>query len=273
MREAELLFLLALGFHLFESLVRVPLGAEVMVRPWRRWRRRPPFVLRSGAGPAFALAPPHQPFAILAVGDPAGGDRDRAAVQARVAEFAKITARLRMLQTLLAVSVFLGGGLLVWWEKLQALPTFIMMAELWLLVIIEGVLVRRAWKLPEPPPWREVVVALSSPIAAMHVHSVLGRRLLRGYDKLTVASALLPSEAMAEVLRPALARARFAGDGDVAALEALATESGLEPATLLAAPERESEQALAYCPVCRAQFTRADGGCESCGGVTLQPLA
>ncbi|MFO0748207.1 MAG: hypothetical protein U1F43_21485 [Myxococcota bacterium] len=272
MRESETLFALALAFYLFECLIHVPVATQAVARSFRRWRWRPPFVLRSGAGPAFALTPPWWPGSLTAFGARGQGRLDRALAAARVADFVRATRLLRALETALFVAVFGGGALLVWWERAPLERVFVLMGGLWLCVVIEAIAVQRAQPAAQKAAWRDVIVAMTSPIAAMRLHDVIGKRLCADLDGLALAAALLPEAALFEVMRPALARARYLGDGDAAALGALAAESGLDAELLAAPPERESPDALGWCPVCRAQFVRLDVECAS-DGVALVPYS
>jgi hypothetical protein len=48
--------------------------------------------------------------------------------------------------------------------------------------------------------------------------------------------------------------------------------SKINPDELLRAPQPLDETCVAYCPRCRSQFIKTEGGCLDCGGLPLQPL-
>ena len=268
MRDAEVLWVLALVFYLSECLVRVPIDAEAFVRPLRQWRWQSPWILRSGRGPAFVLAPPTLPSGLVAVASRSGRHAPNVAAD-RGSSFLSTSRNLRWLQAMLALVVFGGGGLLVWWDPMPAEPTFLCMGVFWLAVIVEGVRVQRRSTGPGRALWREVIVALSSPIAAMRLGDVMAKRLVADLSGLSVAVALLSPEGRRAVLRPALARARHLGDGDPTVISRLAMDAGLDLVALERPPEAESADALSYCPVCEAQYLIATGTCSGCSDVKL----
>lgn len=58
----------------------------------------------------------------------------------------------------------------------------------------------------------------------------------------------------------------------IAAIEPLIRSCCIDPATLLAPPEPDSPDVVAYCPRCLGQFNTVEGRCQSCGDRTVVPL-
>ena len=56
------------------------------------------------------------------------------------------------------------------------------------------------------------------------------------------------------------------------ALSRMLEKNGVDPQRLLAAPERE-DNCVAYCPLCRAQYTVVREGCADCGYQELLKFA
>lgn len=268
-REAEVLYLFVVGLYLLESLVIVPVGAVVVARGLWRWRVAEPLVLRGGAGPAVTLAFPAPPLGLVAAGSTAG----RLALtdaRERVAAFARASWDLRVAESALFLAVFGGGATLVWWDAAPDLPALAAMGSTWLTTALFAVLTRRRLAPEARPPWGGFAIGMLSPISAIRLHDVLGKRVFADLDGLAVAAAMLPPGPRAEVMRRALARATHGRGGDPAAIAALAEEAGLDLAALRAAPERDSARALAWCPICRDQFVRYDETCATCGDVPLE---
>lgn len=259
MREAEALYLLAIALYLYETIAVVPLDAAVVLRRWRTWRRVKPHVLRSGAGPALVWGWPLPPLGLIAVGA-RRGRLVHGEARARVEAWSRATRWLRLNEVALFVAVFGGGAALVW-TNLAAWPLLSAMAGFWVLTAVEAVLVVRA--LARRPRWTDVIVALASPLSALRLHDVLGKKVVADLDGLALAE-LLPDEARREAFREALVRARYWGERDPAEVVSFGRAAGLDVEALLVPPEREGPAAQAYCPSCHAQFVRADATCASC---------
>lgn len=270
MREGELFYVVAALIYFAETLLNVPVGTRAFVRPLGRWRLTSPLVLRSGRGPAFVIPNPLWP-ASLVVTAHAGGVADVDVARSRVAMLSRSTRWLRGAQTALFSSVFGGGGLLIWWERVPAWVVFATMGAAWMVVVALTIRVARTPGLRRPPV-RELAFALASPLSCMRVHDRFGRRAVDDLDADVVAAALLEGDARTELLRRALMRARLLGIGDVGVIGGLVRAVGLDPETLARPPERDPS-AVAYCPVCHAQFAVADVACETCGIAKITPHA
>jgi|GEM_PF-2439660 len=271
MREAELLYVLAVGLFLYESVVTVPLDAAVVQQRLWRWRRVAPFLLRSGAGPAVVLAWPLPPLGRLAIGNRKGRFA-LAEVAERLSVHRKLMLELKLATNLLFLSIFGGGAALVWLGRaVPDLPIFTAICGSWLTTIVAAILARRSLSKDLRPAWKDVIVAMVSPISATRLPELLGKKVFADLDGLVLIGALVPPADRVEPFRLALARATYCGDADPVAIAALATEVGLDVARLRTPPERESASALAYCPVCHAQFMRTDATCESCDDLVPTP--
>jgi hypothetical protein len=287
MREAELLYALAVLLYLYECIIVVPLDAYVvgtsglkLPRSRTVWRRRRPLVLRSGAGPALVLG---DVFAlgltmVAAQAKPlveAGDDRGRAVVPAavplsvsgamtgagRIGSFAKVTRELRFTQAVLLLAIVVGGALLVW-SEVPSTPIFATVVGLWAALVPLSLGVRRRIIPARRPLWRPLVFAWLSPLSAIRLHDHLGRNLVNDVDGLAL-SGQVRAEGFGDELRTALARAVHLQDGDVLTLANLALAHELDPEALLAPPVAASDDAVAFCPVCLAQFSRLDAVCEA----------
>lgn len=272
MRDAEILYLFVLGLFIYECIITVPIGSVVMQRRLLRWRRVEPFVLRSGAGPAIVLAWPLPPLGELAIARKhPHGRMALAEVVPRLTAYRKQTLDLRLCENLLWLTVFGGGATLVWIDAVPSTPILIAIAASWVATVVAGVFVQRRLPKAERAAWKDVIVAMLSPLSALRLHDVLGKKVTADLDELALIGALAPLPDRQAPFRVALARATHLGVGDAAAIATLAVEAGLDVSALRMIPERESADALAYCPVCHAQFMRLDATCEPCND--LRPTA
>lgn len=271
MREAELLYVIAVLLFLYESVITVPLDAAVVQQRAWGWRAVAPFVLRSGAGPAVVFAWPLPLLGRLAIGK-RKGRLALAEVAPRLGAHRKIMRELKLATNLLFFSIFGGGAALVWLgHAVPDLPVLTAMGGSWVTTVIAGVFAQRDLAKELRPAWKDVIVAMLSPISAMRLPEILSKKVVADIDGLALIGALVPPAERVEPFRRALARATYCGDGDAVAIAALAVEAGLDVERLRTPPERESESALAYCPVCQAQFLRTDATCESCGDLVPTP--
>ncbi len=273
MRDAEILYLFVIGLFLYECIITVPIGSVVMQQRFLRWRRVEPFVLRSGAGPAIVLAWPLPPLGLLAIGR-RHAERGRMAlaeVAPRLATYGAQTLALRLCESVLWLATFVGGAALVWLDAIPSEPILGLIAASWVATAVAGVMVQRRLAKPLRAEWKDVIVALLSPLSALRLHDVLGKKVVADLDELALIGALARPVDRVVPFRVALARATHLGHGDAAAVAALAVEAGLDPTALSTMPERESLDALAYCPVCHAQFLRLDATCEACDQLRPTP--
>ncbi len=285
MREAELLYALAILLYLYECIIVVPLDAYVvgsaglkLPRAPTRWRRRRPLVLRSGAGPALVLG---DVFALgltmVATQDKpvvSGGEHGKSPGPAavplsvsgamtgagRIANFVKVSRLLRVAQAALVLAIGIGGALLVW-SEVPSTPIFASVIGLWVALVPLSIGVRRRIIPARRPSWRPLVFAWLSPLSATRLHDHLGRHLVKDVDGLAL-SGQINAEGFGDELRTALARAVHLQEGDVFTLSNLALAHDFDPEALLAPPVA-ADDALAFCPVCQAQFSRLDAVCEA----------
>ncbi len=272
MRDAEILYLFVLGLFIYECIITVPIGSVVMQQRLVRWRRVQPFVLRSGAGPAIVLAWPLPPLGHLAIGKQhPHGRMALAEVAPRLASYRKQCLELRICENVLWVATFVGGAALVWLDALPSEPIVAAIVVAWVATAVAAVRLQRRLSKALRAAWKDVIVAMLSPLSALRLHDVLGKKVTADLDELALIGALAAPADRVVPFRKALARATHLGVGDAESVAALAIEAGLDLAGLRAIPERESEHALAYCPVCHAQFLRLDATCEPCND--LRPTA
>ena len=127
--------------------------------------------------------------------------------------------------------------------------------------------------------FKSVFSTVLSPIYAVRAADALARDLLAGFHPVTVAGVLCsPKEFQAfagEQLRAnkfGQAGVSWYGNRLEQALLRMLEKNGVDAQRLLAAPERE-DNCVAYCPLCRAQYTVLREGCADCGYQELLEFA
>lgn len=200
----------------------------------------------------------------------------------RLAAFHQATLSLRVLQNLLLLAIF-GGGAVLLWSPWSGLWREIALAGV-SLFLLGGWWSRRALRRVLPveaqPPLATRISLYVSPISTLRAHDVIAREVLGDLHPLAVAvAARAPVHALA---RETLSHARWPAAGDAcqdawaarldAALTRFAERVDLDVDDLLAAPERDGGEVIAWCPHCRGQYVRVDDGCTSCPGVRLLPF-
>ncbi len=206
----------------------------------------------------------------------------------RLATFQRGTRALRIVESLLLITVFGGGAILLWtpwsvlWRELGAAGLVLFVAG--------AVCARRAVRSVLPPEAQPTLAAraalLVSPLSTMRAHDTIAREVMGDLHPLAVAAAVgapiddLARHLYARVRWPArpmrqdgtraqdpLATAHAAATA--AALERFAEARGLDLAALVAAPEPQGRDIVGWCPHCRGQYVRLDDGCTSCPGAPL----
>ena len=112
---------------------------------------------------------------------------------------------------------------------------------------------------------------LLSPINAIRASDLLARDLFAGFHPVAVAQVVCRREEFESLAAEQLRAIKFShsGSGGYAdqvqhSLEALLQKAGLEPKSLLEAPQRE-DNCVSYCPRCLAQYTKTREDCADCG--------
>lgn len=119
--------------------------------------------------------------------------------------------------------------------------------------------------------FKSVFGAVLSPINAIRAGDTLARDLLAGFHPLAVAGVVCGQQEFEAFAGEQLRANKFGRLGTnwyeeqlQLALARMLQKRGVDPARLLAAPERETNCVL-YCPRCRAQYTKPREDCADCG--------
>jgi hypothetical protein len=144
--------------------------------------------------------------------------------------------------------------------------------------VVAVVLTRRGLRRVEhiAPTSALASIALFPP-NAMHAPLVITKDLYAGFDPLAVAAVLLPADAFHDLARRERHRLEVAlagaQGGDTAgywrarldALDRVAADAEVDVKGLAAPPARLDEDAVAYCPVCFAEYRPGFDACADCG--------
>jgi hypothetical protein len=213
---------------------------------------------------------------------------DVTATAVRLLAFRRGTRALRVVTNVLWVALFVAVPVSLWIPlggivQLLAGAVLVLLAWLASAVVFERTL-RKAVVLPRAlwPDLTKRVVAASSPLAAIRSADLIARELVGDIDPLAVAAALLPPTALADLARPRLVDLLFrqgsdlpegAADDDRAwrqgqleRIRRLLRGRDLDPEVLLAAPPRDRDEVVAWCPRCLAQYEKIAAGPEHCPG-------
>ncbi|HEY0711292.1 MAG TPA: hypothetical protein VGF45_01365 [Polyangia bacterium] len=218
---------------------------------------------------------------------------DHQVVSDRIKQFARETRLLAVLANLLWIALF--GTLLALVRfpvaaVLLAGVLVVLIAWMAVPVVTERVLRKSAWLRRDWWPRRsQRVLAALTPMGAIRSRDLLARELFGDLDPLAVCTQLLPTETLATAARTRLIALNFrtrVEEGPASInrswwkeqaldhMNRLLRSRGIEAASLIAAPPRESAAAVAYCPSCRAQFSEPPArGCTDpgCAGIVLVP--
>lgn len=133
-------------------------------------------------------------------------------------------------------------------------------------------------------------MAVTSPLATLRSTDHLARELCGDLEPVAVAAALLPPARLTAFARPRLCELRHradvpapGGEGDrrwwraelLRRFERALRAHHLDPDAMLAAPERDDPEVVAWCPRCLTQYrasTPPRAACENaaCRGIPLQ---
>lgn len=158
------------------------------------------------------------------------------------------------------------------------LPVLAMAGASYLSVLaIAAFAARRLRREGVPIPGWVMLSMVFSPPAAVHAASSLSRDLLRGFDPMTGAAALLRREDLVRIARAELHGTRSAKDrgGEPGwrhgwsererLLSRLFEQAGVKNGELLAAPEKRDPAAESYCPFCESEYRGGFATCGECG--------
>jgi hypothetical protein len=218
---------------------------------------------------------------------------DEAAAGARWRVFARETRLLRIATNCLWAALFLGLPAIIW-TPLGAhllLPVALGLVA-WVasaVLFLRGL--RKSSDLPRTlwPDRTKRIVAVTSPLATIRARDLIARELIGDLDPLAAAAAFTPAKALGALARtrlvaltfgrdddlpePAVADARWARAQDLDRVRRLLRTHDVDPDQLLAAPRRDRDDMVAWCPACLAQYDSSVSSdvCpnEGCGGITL----
>lgn len=115
------------------------------------------------------------------------------------------------------------------------------------------------------------------PWQAMRAGQSLLSKSLATQHPLAVAAALLNQRAFQDYLSAYWRRFTYLSspskdDAMRSALESFLKQTGSEEKTLLKPPKKDSQDTVAYCPCCHAQYRESLASCADCKGVELVPF-
>ena len=286
MSDPEALFLVLIAIYVSDCLLWVRRDAVAFAAPWSRRFRilRPSATLGNAAAGAILvnpLPPLGRVFVCPELPPDAPGEQafDVVAVQARVADHARLCGPLQATCNLLFVYLLIAAPAAAWLRGLATSFGGILAGLGVLLLMTAGQywhVHRQAYPERRSERWSAMALMLLAPPGAIRAHDTVSRGWLSGAHPLTAAQVLLPPDAFAAYARQTLLALSFPGpDGEpvngshhLAACERLIRQAGLDPESLLQPPEAEAGS-LSYCPRCRAMYAVADGVCQECGGLRL----
>lgn len=210
---------------------------------------------------------------------------DREGVRARLAEVERAGRLLRVLAHVASLALF-AGMYLFFFVPAGAVAWPVIVGTMVLALLATWIELYRVHKRVYPAAkgdraMKLLLVVLSFPAAA-RARAWVARDALALYHPVVVAEALLDREAFERWVAPRWRDLRFpvGPDPDDARTEIAAARAALiaayrrvfaaielDPQTLEALPTG----AVATCPRCRAELTRAEGDCPDCPGVKLVP--
>lgn len=234
------------------------------------------------------LSPPQREAAL--------NEGTRAALDARHVEdrwsvFQKLSRPVRLFGNALFAYLFLVAPGLIWQFGFK-LSWLGLLIGLFALTTATAVLFHRAHRAlyaqAEDERFTHTLTILLAPMTAMRAHDALSRPLFETFHPLALAKVFLPTNdfhdfsrrVLLDLRHPALPVCSSAEPAAHAtefyarttlrhAVESFLTQSGVEPDELCRPPASMDASCRAYCPRCRAQFTKASGTCVDCGGLAL----
>lgn len=258
------LFVIAL-LYLCECFHRVGPAALVFAG---RALRKPHHYPGNGTW-GWVFANPLRPFDPLFPFEPTDTPLfDRPRFAARLAEFSPHATRLRRLTILLAALL-----LVVWPACIAAFgfapALFVALSGAYALGIRAGFVFRSAhrqlFKDDSAERFSGTLKFMLYPFTLFRPADALSANLLASFHPALGVVGFMPKPDRRQPLIDLLRRAAAANLPYVASLAKLVEPEGVTIAAATAAPKRQAKDIAGWCPVCQAQFTRADGECESCG--------
>jgi hypothetical protein len=219
---------------------------------------------------------------------------DDHAIEARLSAMGREIRGLRVAANVLWATVFLGLPVLLW-TPLASL--FIVVgaaaAAAWIAAAFsfEYALRHSRWLAPQlRPDVSKRVAVVASPLATMRACDLFARELVGDLDPLAVAAPLLRADELRALARARLVELKYrrpdgpaaGGEADLAwwrgetlkRIERTLRAHGIEPAALLAEPPRDGSDAIAWCPLCLAQYgDRGAGARQICANASCDEIA
>jgi hypothetical protein len=121
-----------------------------------------------------------------------------------------------------------------------------------------------------------ILPAVLSPVSAMHVIHSLTTEIYARFDFLAVAKVLMPLKDFRVLMRRELFRISYAKpDGGSEGLaeflclkeesyHRMLAEAGITPEEILAAPQKQADDADSYCPLCGTEYLTGPNSCYDC---------
>jgi len=206
---------------------------------------------------------------------------DTKKIALRLEEYRAHTTFLRTACVLLFVFLFFLAPVLIRLRGLERIWPILLAYLIWSLAWI-GWSFLRAHRALYPGQkegrWQQVMALALSPFSAIRANDVLLRDLFCDFHPVAVGYVLLPKEESRVLAERILRQSLFRMESDATSsdsamrriLQAFLAKIEMPPEELLRPPLRESENCLAYCPLCLAQFVLPEGECPDCGDVHLK---
>jgi hypothetical protein len=236
--------------------------------------------------------PPHERAAAVECAYRQFTDFERA--RGRLQEFETATrwvtpAAGTLLNLLLLAAVWALAGARPFDYQWQILPVMLGVAIVLWLVLIVGFLRahRRLFPARVAERRKQLAMIIFSPVAAARARHTLSRGLMSDLHPLAAAAVTLPAPQFQRLarrvlldlehplLRPTDSMTGEASEGVKVEnygreklrhfLDRLLRAAGEDPAAVVAPPQPQTPDAVAYCPRCDAEYVRAAGTCAGCG--------
>lgn len=206
------------------------------------------------------------------------------------------STKLRFFCNVLFVYIFGIVPLIMWRYSLRSSWIWVLL-ELVILMCGVTVLYYLAHKSLHPQDRYErrlhLAIMVLSPPAAIRANDVVARNSFDLFHPLAVAQVLCPEEAFVQSAQQLMLDMRFPVDSVrptldledahsteqwfrtkfLHSVERLVQRAGTNPDDLIKPPLPDDTNSLSYCPRCHCQYTKTEGVCFDCGGMTLQPFS
>lgn len=284
--EGQQFFLLFIALYLSECVLWVKRRAWVFITG-RRWHAKPPLM---GEGNRLVFVPPLFPLRwgfVSGEFSHLSTNLDVSAVPLALNEFHKATHLLTWVAQWLVAPVFFCALPVAYWASGASLVFWGILGVAWCLLLITARQFYLAHRRLYPPQrgerWQHVFLIALVPQHALRATGLLARHWLQHFHPLAVAAAVLDRTSFTALASKLWREACFpqpvTGERPLPAPSSLSPDDlaqflcqqGLETPQLLA-PPTQSDDALAYCPRCHAQFQVATSQCPDCGGLAVVPF-